>query len=264
MFPFDNEDDDDEEIIDNGQQQEIVDDGEIVDGQQQQQQHVAPVAAPVIDSRAIADIVSATMQSMRPQEQQRQMTAEEAAVHFQVFNPDDNFVNGLNALADPEATPAQRREIVNQLRDGLVNQSFRATELLLEQKMAELKKEYEPAVKYMQEREAKNLQKEFETTYPALKGQGELVNSITASLAQQGFRPKDKTEAFEKVATFAEAILKKVNPEFKLGTKQKTDGTRMPSMAGTNMGGNTGGFQAAPVASHTGKRGGLASFFNNK
>jgi len=264
MFPFDNEDDDDDDqIIDNGQQQDDqIDDQQVDDGQQQQQ--AAPPAAPAFDSRAIAEIVSATMQSMRPAEPQRQMTAEEAAQHFQVFNPDDNFVNGLNKLADADATPAERREIVNQLRDGLVNQSFRAAELLVEQKMAEMEKQFSPAVQYMQQREAKNLQKEFETQYPALKGQSELVNSITASLTQQGFRPKDKNEAFEKVAQFAEKILKGVNPEFTLGQKQQRGGTRMPSMAGTNMGGNTGGFQAAPVASASGKRGGLAPFFLNK
>ncbi len=257
MYPFDDEEE--EEIVDPNLQQD--------DDNQQQNDDVeppAPVAPVALDAKAVAEIVSATINANRQQQAPppRQMTAEEAAQHFQVFNPDDNFVNGLNALADENATPDDRRKIVNQLRDGLVNQSFRAAELLLEQKMQEMDQRYAPAVQYMQQREAKQLLKDFETTYPALKGQSELVNSITSSLSQQGFKPASKEAAFEKVAQVAEQILKKVNPEFNLG--KKGGAGRAPSMAGTNMGGQTGGFQAAPGAKASGKRGGLAPFFLNK
>jgi hypothetical protein len=193
------------------------------------------------------------------------MTAEEAAQHFQVFNPDESFVNGLNALADPDATPADRRKIIDTLRDGLVNQSFRAAELLMEQKMAELDARYAPALQIAQREEAKQLQNAFVKKYPALKGQDQLVNSITAGLAQQGFKPKSADEAFDKVAQFAEQILQKVNPEFKLGTqKQGGGGNRTPSMAGTNMGGHSGGFQTVAGSQGPTKRGGLASFYKNK
>lgn len=245
MYPFDDEDDDGQ-VIDDGQQ---LND----DGQQQQQQAAA------VNPADIAAIVAQTMQQYQQPAPQRAMTAEEAAEHFQVWNPDDGFVNGLNALSDETATPEQRRAIIAQMRDGMVNQSFRATELLLEQKMVELDRRYAPALQIAQEREAKKLMTSFENKYPALKGQATLVNSITAGLTQQGFKPKSTDEAFDRVAQVAEQILKGANPTFSL---QQTGGNNgMPAMAGTNMGGHGGGFQTQTGAGAPAKRGGLASFY---
>jgi hypothetical protein len=259
MYPFDNEDDDDQ-IIEDGQQTDIIDDDQQQqqDDVTQQQQQAIPQSFNPAD---IAQIVAATMQAHREPAAPRQMSAEEAAQHFQVFNPDESFVNGLNALADPDATPADRRKIIDTLRDGLVNQSFRAAELLMEQKMAELDQRYAPALQIAQREEAKQLQNAFVKKYPALKGQDQLVNSITAGLAQQGFKPKSADEAFDKVAQFAEQILQKVNPEFNLGTQKSGGGGRSPSMAGTNMGGHSGGFQTVRGDNTPQKRGGLASFY---
>lgn len=257
MNAFNNEDED----IDDNFSQEDID-----DPSQQQQTPVTPEtpSAPAYNPADIAQIVAATMQAHAAPPQQRQMTPEEAAQHFQVFNPDESFVNGLNALADADASPEDRRKIINTLRDGLVNQSFRAAELLLEQKMAELDQRYAPALQIAQREEAKNLQDAFVKKYPALKGQDQLVNSITAGLAQQGFKPKSADEAFDKVAQFAEQILQKVNPEFKLGTPKSGGGGRTPSMAGTNMGGHSGGFQTQGGSQGPAKRGAIAPFFLNK
>lgn len=266
MNPFGEEDDDD---IDDQYQQDINEDGldengqPIIDDSQQQQQQPA---APSFKPEDIAALVAATMQANREPQAPKQMTAEEAAEHFQVFNPDDSFVNGLNKLADPEATPAERRAIVNQLRDGLVNQSFRAAELLLDQRLAQLDSRYAPVLAIAQKQEAAQLEKAFVGKYPALKGQTDLINSITAGLTAQGFKPKSPDEAFDKVAGIAESILKKVNPEFKLGTPKSGGGGRSPSMAGTNMGGHGGGFQTQGERSNgqPPKRGAIAPFFLNK
>ena len=260
-YPFDDDQDDDQNI-DDDPSQDIIDNQQQLDNSQlQQQQQVAPQSFNPAD---IAQIVAATMQAHQAPTQQRQMTAEEAAQHFQVFNPDEGFVNGLNALSDPDATPADRRKIIDTLRDGLVNQSFRATELLMEQKMAELDQRYAPALQIAQREEAKQLQNAFVKKYPELKGQDQLVNSITAGLAQQGFKPKSADEAFDKVAQFAEQILQKVNPEFNLGIPKSGGGGRTPSMAGTNMGGHSGGFQTQGGSGGPAKRGAIAPFFLNK
>jgi hypothetical protein len=158
----------------------------------------------------------------------------------------------------------ERQALLNQMRDGMVNQSFRAAELLLEQRLAQIDQRYAPVLAAAQKQEAKALQKDFETRYPQLKGQEELVNSITAGLSAQGFRPKSKDEAFESVAKLAEGILKKVNPEFKLTVAQSGGGRRTPAMAGANMGGQTGGFQQQAGRPTSGKRGAIAPFFLNK
>lgn len=261
MNTFDNEDDDaNDDIIDDQFQQ---DDG-LEEGQQnddgQQQQQAAPVAQS-FNPADIASIVAATMQAHREPPQQRQMTAEEAAAHYQVWNPEERFVNDLNKLTDSEVPLAERQALLAQMRDGMVNQAFRGAELLMEQKMAELDQRYAPALAIAQQQEARQLKSSFEKKYPALKGQDELINSITAGLSQQGFKPKSPDEAFDKVAEFAEQILKKVNPDFKLGKPQSGGGSRTPTMAGANMGGHSGGFQTQRSANAPQKRGGLASIF---
>lgn len=242
MYPFDNEEEEED-----------------IDDNIEPQQPVAPVA-PTFNPADIAAIVTQTMAAHQVPQQPRAMTAEEAAEHFQVYNPDDSFVNGLNRLSAEDSTPEERRAIVAALRDGFVNQSFRASELLVEQRMQAMEQRFAPALALAQQQEAQALQASFETKYPSLKGQTELVNSITAGLAQQGFKPKSKDEAFDKVAELAGQILTKVNPEFKL--RQGGGNNSMPSMAGTNMGGQGGGFQAQPQGQQApAKRGGLASFY---
>jgi hypothetical protein len=168
----------------------------------------------------------------------------------------------MNKLVDPEVPLDERLKMLAQLRDGIVNQAFRGAELLVEQRLNEFQQQVAPAVKIAQERESKVLMKEFETKYPALKGQKELVDSITARLGAQGFRPKSKDEAFGKVAEVAETILKGVDPNFSLKSKGGSNGN--PPMAGTGMGGQSGGFQQTRQQGASKKRGGLASFFQNR
>lgn len=257
-------DDDDDDLLNDDQRLENNDDDNQLpidddDDQQQQQQQQQP---PAIDHDAIARTVAATMQQFQAPQQQRQMTPEELAQHYQVWNPDERYVNDMNKLVDPEVPLDERLKMLAQLRDGIVNQAFRGAELLVEQRLNEFQAQVAPAVKIAQERESKMLMKEFETKYPALKGQKELVDSITARLGAQGFRPKSKDEAFGKVAEVAEAILKGVNPNFSLKASGGSNGN--PPMAGTNMGGQGGGFQTQQRQQQPKKRGGLASFFQNR
>jgi hypothetical protein len=269
MNPYGDEDEDDGlENQQGGDQQSDYgqnDDGSSGEPDDGQQQQTAPVQQP-LDTATIASIVASTMQNFQQQQpqQQRQMTPEEAAAHFQVWNPEEKYVNDLNKLVDPSIPLGERQQLLAELRDGLVNQSFRATELLLEQRLQQIDQRYAPVLALAQKQEAKALQKDFEGRYPQLKGQEELVNSITAGLSAQGYRPKSKDEAFESVAKLAEGILKKVNPEFKLTAAQSGGGRRTPAMAGTNMGGQTGGFQQQAGKGSSGKRGGIAPFFLNK
>jgi hypothetical protein len=260
MNPYDEE----EEVDENANLDQQDDYSQ--DTQPQEQQPGIPPPTPAVDSASIAQIVASTMQQFQQQNAPapRQMTAEEAAAHFQVWNPDERYVNDINQLVDPSIPMEDRHRILAAMRDGIVNQAFRAAELLVEQRLAQVDQRYAPVLAQAQQMEAKQLQKDFEGRYPQLKGQEELVNSITAGLSAQGYRPKDKNEAFESVARLAEGILRKVNPEFKLTPTQSGGGRRTPAMAGTNMGGQTGGFQSQAGRPASGKRGGIAPFFLNK
>lgn len=224
-----------------------------------QQTQPQPAAPPAIDHEAIAATVAQTMQQFQQQNvQQRQYTPEELAQHFQVWNPDDRFVNELNKLTDNEAPYEERVKLLHGMRDGIMQQAFRAAQLYVEQQMGSFKQEMAPALEYAQQQQAAKLMNEFHGKYPSLKGYEDLVDSITAKLSAQGFRPKSKDEAYDKVAQIAETILKKSNPSFVLG---KGGSQGKPPMAGTNMGGfaaagGGGEFNQAPK-----RRGGLAKIF---
>lgn len=227
------------------------------------QQQAAPVAPapPVIDHEAIAATVAATMQQQlanQPQPQ-RQLTPEEIRQHYQVWDPDESFLNDFNNVVNSDATPDQKLKAFHTLRDGIMQQSFRASQLLVEQQLNAFRTEMAPALTYAEQQQAQTLVKKFETKYPALKGQGELVDSITSRLAAQGFKPKSQDEAFDKVAEVAEKILKGVNPEFTL--KKNAGANGMPAMAGTNMGGFGGNATAPQARNAPAKRGALAKFF---
>jgi hypothetical protein len=224
---------------------------------QQQQQQAAP---PTIDHNAIAATVAQTMQQFQSQNApQRQYTPEELAQHFQIWNPDDRFVNELNKLSDAEAPYEERVKLLHGMRDGIMQQAFRAAQLYVEQQMGSLKQEMAPALEYAQQQQATKLMNEFHGKYPSLKGYEELVDSITAKLSAQGFRPKSKDEAYDKVAQIAEQVLKKANPSFVLG---KTGGAKgKPPMAGTNMGGFASAGGGGDFASNPQRRGGLAKIF---
>jgi len=248
------------------------DDINIDDNQNQQQHQQTPPdgdtppptpPAPNVDHAAIAQTVAQTMAQFQQQQtaaQPRQYTQQELAEHFQVWNPDESFVNELNALNDPDAPVEKKLGVLHNLRDGIMQQAFRAAQLYVGQQMEQFQTKMSPALQLAQDRQNKMLMGEFHNKYPALKGQEELVDSITARLSAQGFKPKSKDEAFEKVAQVAESVLKKANPSFVLKPSGGNNG--MPPMAGTNMGGFGAGSAGGAGRNTTGKsRGGLAKIF---
>ncbi len=248
---YDDDDDDDLDLM-----SQDGEDNQQGDGQQQQ---APPAVDPAALASQVAEHVASQMQQFQQQAPARDLSPEEIKKHYQIWDPDDNFVNELNAIADPDATPGQRKKILESIRDGIMQQSFRATQLVAEQIRQELRAEFAPAHEFAQQRKAKAALKEMTTKYPGLEGQDELIGMVTSQLTQAGFKPKSRDEAFEKVAKTAEAILKKIDPTFEL----KTNGGVMkkPSMARVNMGGQ-GGKTPQGGGNTTERRGGLASIFS--
>jgi len=248
-----NEDDEDDIDINSNEYNENQDDNK----------NVADTTNITFDPKQLSSSVAEAVASQlaahtAANQQQKQMTPQELAEHYAIWDPSEGFVNELNALSDTDATPAQKKKIVEQMRDGIMQQAFRAAQLVTQQELMKMRKELAPAVQYAQERQAKNVMKEFSTKYPALQGQTELVDAVIANLSQQNFTPKSKDEAYEKVATIAESILKKVDPKFSLKTAAAGGGK--PSMARTNMSGVGGGGPQRSASADEG-RGKLASFW---
>jgi len=217
----------------------------------------SPAFDPTSLATAVSEAVATQLQAHASSQPAPQMTPQQLAEHYAIWDPNEGFINGLNALTDADATPAQKKKIFEDMRDGIMQQAFRASQLVVAQETQKMRAELAPAVQYAQQRQAKNVMKEFVTKYPALNGQTELVDAVIANLAQQNFKPKSKDEAYEKVAKIAEKILQGVNPQFSLKTSGGSGGK--PGMASTNMGGVGGG--GKPNAPVNGERGKLAAFW---
>ncbi len=254
-FLFGDDDDLDDSIEDNQQQQQQTpSDG----GQQQQQQQQQ--SAPVIDSAEIAAAVAAQMRSHQ-QQQPQQMTQEQLQQHFAVWNPDDSFVQELNALSDPDATPAQKQKILHGIRDGLARQSFRAAELLVQQEVARLRQEFAPVQDFAVTQKTRQAFKQLVGEYPGLGEHMELVNTVVQGLTAAGFKPATQKEAFDKIAQTVEGALQKVNPAFSAKGNGGTGGK--PQMARMNVSGQFAGGTPGGGSSEPRRRGGLAAFFQS-
>ena len=132
---------------------------------------VTPLAAPAVDPNAIAAAVAAGMaaHSQALESRPAPMTEEQRREYLQVFELDDNFVDGYhNALTDPDTTPAQRRDILERYRDGVVNQSLRGAELFIDQRIQSLRDEFQPALAAQVKNQGEAIWNDFTTKHADL------------------------------------------------------------------------------------------------
>jgi len=217
---------------------------------------VTPVVAP-IDPNAIAAAVAQGMAQHQQQLQSapRQMTPEETAQYLQVFDVTaDGFIDNFHAaMTDPEATPDQRKALFERMRDGLVNQSLRGAEIFVDQRIAQLRQEFQPALVAQEQQQAASIWETFSAKHPDLKDHRELVDTVSIQLQASGFKPTSLDDAFSRAAATTRTLLKL--PEPVAGAKP-TAPNSMPRMNPTNTtpsGG--GGPQEAPGSP------GVAGFF---
>lgn len=223
---------------------------------------VTPVT-PAIDAATIANAVAAGLEVHKRQTESapKQMTPEEQAAYFQVFDPNaDGFVDSfVAAITDPEATPESRVKVLQHFRDGVANQSIRGAQLLIDQKLAEFEQRIAPVVSSAEAARSEKLWDTFAEKYPDLKDQRDLVNAVSTQLNASGFNPSSLDEAFTRAAETARGIIAKATGKPPVSSATPTAPTTMPRMTPTNV---TTASPSKPT--NPAEQPGVASFFLNR
>jgi hypothetical protein len=229
----------------------------------QQTPQTQPAFDPSAISAAVKEAFTEMQQTQQQTQPQREMSPEERAEFFQVFDPmQNNFVDEFTTkLADPDLDAIERAKVISTFRDGLVNQALRGAELMIEQKLASLNQQIAPAVEIARKQQTEKLWNDFTTAAPELKEHREIVDAVAAQLAQSGFRPKDQNELFSRVADMSRGILSKAGVNLPQSQQQFSGGQQMPRMSSTNVGNGGNGGSPSGGQAPSGK---IASFFLNR
>ena len=228
--------------------------------QEQQKQ-----AAPAIDPEVLKNAVSESMQEFMSQNRAPEptiddMSPEERAEYLQIFDPaanrfDQRFVDAIQNAENP----TERLKAIGDLRDGIINQSLPASELLIEQRMAEMQQSIAPAIAQSRSTQAEQVWDKFSKTHTGLANHKELVDAMSTQLAASGYKPKNQQELFDKVAQLSTAVLAKagVNVVNAPANQQQTSGNQMPRMSQQPT--NSGSPGSTQNAAQAGQR--IAPFF---
>lgn len=221
-----------------------------------QEPAVIPPVVPAVDQNAIASAVASGIAAHQQalQSQPKEMTAEQRAEYLQIYSINDGFLDAYHALNDPEATPETRRGVLEQFRDGVVNQALRGSEIFLDQRIEALRQEFAPTMHAQAHQQAEDVWSQFATKHPDLKDNRALVDTVSNQLYAAGFRGKDLDESFSRAASTTRSLLKLPEP---LAANQSAP-NGMPRMNQTNT---TSG--AAGMPPNTPEMG-VASFFMNR
>lgn len=220
--------------------------GEGGEGGQQQQQ---PAAEPTAMERAVEELTrtqSLIAQGLQRQQepQQKPLTPEQEAEFWAIYNPeasDKEFMRKFFRL-NPEATDEeikQARELFAAVQQGFVRQSVKGAKNYVDYIVSQIRREYEPALRYMEEARAEKTRDRFFTDYPVLK---EKKFEKVIAAAAQGLANKDfesESHYFKALAESAAETIKGIIPDFELG-KQTQKPAGQPKLNRTSQGGGGG------------------------
>ena len=217
----------------------------------------APLTAEAIGAAVAAGL--AQQQQQQRESAPVELTPEQRRAFFQEFDPMANgFVDQFSGVFNnPDSTAEERAKAIADMRDGFVNQAVRGSELLIEDKLKDIRKLIEPLAHQQQQQQQEAMWAEFATRYPDMANQRALVDAMSISLSQQGFTPKNLDEAFTRVYAVSRDAL--TNAGAVLPPTTTPPAGTMPRMAATGVaqGGNTGNPRQAQPA-------GVAGFFAKK
>lgn len=228
----------------------------------QQQPQASQGVDPNLIAQAVAEgMARADAQRQGQQDSQRvaQMTPEERAEHFQIFNvADKGYLEKFRKAFNDAESPEEQAAVLAEFRDGVVNQSLRGAELLMEEKFAKFQQDFAPARQLAVQSQQEQLWKSFADAHPELAEHRELVDSVATQLATTGYKPASPQEAFTKISEACKNILLKAGVTLQ---SNNSGGEQRPAMAQMSSRGNAGQSNA-PRPSGDGR--GVATFFKNR
>ncbi len=201
--------------------------------------------------KAIQDL-STSVKSGQKQEDRQELTEEQKEEMWGVFKPEKarpDFIKKFFNLPDDASTDLinEKRELLGYLQEGLVKQSLIGATNFQKIALKEIEDKFTPIKEYVSKAEAKERDREFHETYPALKDPKykKIVELTQKQLKRETF--KDEPEYFKAVAEAAAESIQAIVPDFDLGAtkeaKPKPAGTtpRVPRSTAGGTGGTGGG-----------------------
>lgn len=198
-------------------------------------------------------IVSAIRES-QPTPEQKAPTQAELDAELRVWNPDKEFVQEFrNSLMQEDVEDDARVGAFTKLRDGMMTQAQRYAELQVQKQMNNLLPQLAPMIQHFQKVQQEEAEKGFYGEYPTLKDFPEVVQAVASQLSTQKVQVDSPAAARKLLAERVEAVVKKLRPDFSLGTSNststQTNNGAMPRMATLSNGASGGGKPASGNAS---------------
>jgi len=241
--------DDDEESFDDDEDEEEEDDEPIQPGAKPP---ARKALAPTLDTdamvRQIAEVTARTMQGQQPG--QAQLT--EAEIQKRLGRPE--VTEELIAqLRNPEITPKQVAEVLQQLQDGTYRYAMTTTQHLLQHQLAPLLEMQQQFVEQQRQQREVAFKNNLIRSYPALRKYDAAVGQAMAELIAEGFSAKglQPEQIYKTVAQRAKKVIRKILPDFQLKQQQAPGQHRQAgSFRATRQGhGNGGSSQSSGAAS---------------
>lgn len=210
---------------------------------------VEPIVAPTgFDPAAMATAFASALKEagvgpQQHQQEQKQLSPEEAKKLLNVWDPDDAFIQKFGNLDTQKAAIAE-------MRDFFIKQADTVTQLRMQEFQQQMQQQFAPVQQFVSEQQAAARETKFNGTYPEL-AKSELTplrDAVINGLATSGaLKGKTDADAFKAIAGAMEAVIKQANPTFKLSagsipaTKTKTtNGNALKPTTGGSGGGGGG------------------------
>lgn len=142
--------------------------------------------------------------------QPEQLTEAEIARRFNLWQPDENFVNKLLRSENPKDVVTALVE----MRDNLAKQMSTIYDARLQQVLQNYHDQNIRDVQtFVAEQQAVKFREDFFKAHPDLSEHEQLVDAVAAKLAQNGFRGKNRKEVIDTYAKETKALLKTLLPQ---------------------------------------------------
>ena len=174
--------------------------------------------------RQIAEVTAA---SLRQGQQPGQTALTEAEIQQRLGRP--QVTEELIAqLRNPEITPKQVAEVLQQLQDGTYRYAMTTTQHLLQHQLAPLLEMQQQFAEQQRQQRTAAFQNNLTKAYPALKKYSAAVGQAMAELSAEGFSAKglQPEQVYKTVAQRAKKVIRKILPDFALKQQQAPGHTR--------------------------------------
>jgi len=203
----------------------------------QQQQQAAPQNVIQFTPEQVAQMFAANQQ-VAPQTQQQQMSPEQMKEHFKTFDPDqtflENFATALQPNQEGKVDLDKVKNVVSQLRDGLIAQAFRLTELHTQQQVQQVTQQFTPMQQAYLKQQEQAVWGDFTKNYPALTPFKTLVDATAQQMAPSLAPQLSREQKFQLVAQAVESQIKAFNPGFVLSAPGQNNRQSSPTMPQQN------------------------------